>query len=46
MEPSKMKRHIKLVKIYLKPLKRDQRKSFTKKNCRILKAMLEKHGAL
>ena len=26
-----MKRHIKLIKTYLKPLKRDQRKNFTQK---------------
>ena len=28
-----MKRHIKLIKTYLKPLKGDQRKNFTQKNC-------------
>ena len=38
-KPSKMKRHIKLTKIYLKPLKTDQRKNFARKNCRSLKVM-------
>ena len=35
----KMKRHIKLIKTYLKPLKRDQRKHFTQKNSKSLKVM-------
>ena len=39
-----MKRQIKLIKTYLKPLKKDQRKSFTQKNCKSLKFMREKHG--
>ena len=41
-----MKRHIKLIKTYLKPLKRDQRKSFTQKIYRSLKVMREKYGVL
>ena len=32
IESTKMKRHIKLIKTYLKPLKRDQRKHFSQKN--------------
>ena len=40
----KMKRHIKLIKTYLKPLKRDKRKILLGKNCRSLKVMREKHG--
>ena len=42
----KMKRHIKLIKTFLKPLKRDQRKNFTQKNCGSLKVTREKHGVL
>ena len=34
-----MKRHIKLIKTYLKPLKGDQRKNFTQKNCKSLEVM-------
>ena len=45
-EPPKMKRHIKLIKTYLKPLKGDQRKNFTQKNCKSLKVMRKKHGVL
>ena len=32
IESTKMKRQIKLIKTYLKPLKRDQRKNFSQKN--------------
>ena len=39
-----MNRHIRLIKIFLKPLKRDQRKNFTQKNCGSLKVRREKHG--
>ena len=38
-----MKRHIELIKTYLKPLKGDQRKNFTQKNCKSLKVMRKKH---
>ena len=41
-----MNRHIKLIKTFLKPLKRDQRKNFTQKNCGSLKVTREKHGVL
>ena len=41
-----MKKHIKLTKTYMKPYKRDQRKSFTQKKCRSLKVMREKRGVL
>ena len=34
-----MKRYIKLTKTYLKPLKGDQRKNFTQKNCKSLEVM-------
>ena len=37
-----MKRYIKLIKTYLKPLKRDQRKNFTQKNFKCLKVMPKK----
>ena len=37
-----MKRHIKLIKTYLKPLKGDQRKNFAQKNCKSLKVMRKK----
>ena len=37
-----MKRRIKRRKIYLKPLKRVQRKKFTQKNCKSLKVMQKK----
>ena len=39
IEAPEMKRHIKLIKTYLKPLKEDQRKNFTQKNCKRLKVM-------
>ena len=38
-----MKRHIKLIKTYLKPLKGDQRKNFTQKNYKSLKVMQKKN---
>ena len=37
---------MKLIKTYLKPLKGDQRKNFTQKNCKSLKVMRKKHGVL
>ena len=37
-----MKRYIKLIKTYLKPLKGDQRKNFTQENCKSLKVMRKK----
>ena len=43
-----MKRHIKLIKTYLKPLKRDFKKrlkNFTQKNCKSLE-LQKKHGLL
>ena len=36
----------KLIKTFLKPLKRDQRKNVTQKNCGSLKVTREKHGVL
>ena len=42
----KMKRHIKLIKTFLKPLKRDQRKNFTQKNCESSKVTRGRHGVL
>ena len=41
-----MKRHIKLIKTYLKPLRGDQRKNITQKNCKSLKVIRKKHGVL
>ena len=41
-----MKKHIKLTKTYMKPYKKDQRKSFTQKKYKSLKVMLEKRGVL
>ena len=41
-----MKRHIKLIKTYLKLLQGDQTKNFTQKHYKILKVMRKKHGVL
>ena len=41
-----MKRHIKLIKTFLKPSKRDERKNVTHKNCGSLKVTREIHGVL
>ena len=46
IEHPKMRRYIKLMKTYLKPLKGDHRKTFTQKNCKSLKVMRKKHGVL
>ena len=46
IESTKMKRHIKLIKTYLKPLKRDQRKKFSQKNWKRLKEMQGKRAVL
>ena len=46
IESTKMKRHIKLIKTYLKPLKRDQRKHFSQKNWKRLKEMQGKRAVL
>ena len=43
---TKTKRHIKLIETYLKPLKGDQRKNFTQKNCKSLKVMQKKAWSL
>ena len=46
IEPHKMKRHIKFINVYLKPLKRGQRKNFTQRICGSLNVIPEKHGML
>ena len=39
-----MKRHTKLIKAYLKPLKGDPRKNFTQKSRKSLIVIRKKHG--
>ena len=41
-----MQRHTKLIKTYLKPLKGDQRKNFTQKNCKSLKVLRKKQSVM